>query len=316
MDEFRAEGETRSAPASASTSPAVRRSPRASAAPTRSSGRLSWLAGLTLVPGILVALAVRTALSAGSVAQPVPMPTGTIVVDSQPGGLEVRVDGKAAGTTPARVMVPSGTRVVQVSYRGTDRSVGVPVDAGETVRQRFEFVLDTAAALGESPAPIVAEPPAPARSIPSATTPRAPSSPPSGWLRIQSPSVLRIFEGGALVGSSDVERLLLPAGEHALELRSDELGFSTHQVVTVKAGDTVVVPIRLPQVPISVNARPWAQVWVNGELVGDTPIGTLLRPIGRHELVLRHPELGERRHSLLVTTGGAARVAIDFTAAP
>jgi hypothetical protein len=308
MDEFRGENQTPPAAASVAAPPAVRRSPRASAATTRNGERLSWLAGLTLVPGILVALAVRTALSAGGVAQPVaPMPTGTIVVDSQPAGLEVRIDGKTAGPTPARAVVPSGTRVVQVSYRGTHRSVGVPVNAGETVRQRFEFVLDAA--------PAITELPAPSRSIPTATTPRT-SGPPSGWLRIQSPSVLRIFENGALVGSSDMDRLLLPAGEHALELRSEELGFSTHQVVTVKAGDVVVVPIRLPQVPISVNAKPWAQVWLDGELVGDTPIGTLLRPIGRHELVLRHPELGERRHSLLVTTSGAARVAIDFTSAP
>jgi hypothetical protein len=39
-----------------------------------------------------------------------------------------------------------------------------------------------------------------------------------------------------------------------------------------------------------------------------------MRPIGRHEVVLRHRELGERRESVLVTLGQPARVSVDFRA--
>ena len=84
--------------------------------------------------------------------------------------------------------------------------------------------------------------------------------------------------------------------------------------MTIKAGETSIVPVRLPSAAISINAKPWAEAWVDGERVGDTPIGTLMRTIGRHEVVLRHPELGERRVPVVVTLAQPARVSVDFKA--
>jgi hypothetical protein len=103
-------------------------------------------------------------------------------------------------------------------------------------------------------------------------------------------------------------------GEHILDLRSDELQFATRHAVVVSAGEVSQVLVRLPSASLSINAKPWAEVWVDGERVGETPIGTLMRPIGRHEVVLRHPELGERRVSVTVSLAQPARVAIDFRA--
>jgi hypothetical protein len=148
---------------------------------------------------------------------------------------------------------------------------------------------------------------------PVAAAPRpAPPGSLSGWLRVDVPVSMRIFEDGRLLGTTDVDRLMLPTGDHTFEFRNDELGFSTRQVVTIKAGDTTVVPVRLPSAAISINAKPWAEAWVDGERVGDTPIGTLMRTIGRHEVVLRHPELGERRVPVVVTMSAPARVSVDF----
>lgn len=156
--------------------------------------------------------------------------------------------------------------------------------------------------LAPAPRPVAAAPrPAPAGSL-------------SGWLRVDVPVAMRIFEDGRLLGTTDVDRLMLPTGDHTFEFRNDELGFSTRQMVTIKAGDTAVVPVRLPSAAISINAKPWAEAWVDGERVGDTPIGTLMRTIGRHEVVLRHPELGERRVPVVVTMSAPARVSVDFKA--
>src|SRR5688572_17522692 len=152
------------------------------------------------------------------------------------------------------------------------------------------------------PAPAVAKPaPAPAGSL-------------SGFVRVEVPVAMRIIEDGRLLGTTDVDRLMLPTGDHVLELRSDELQFSTRLLVKIDPGQTSVVPVRLPTAPISINAKPWAEAWVDGERVGETPIGTLMRSIGRHEVVLRHPELGERRVPVLVTLAQPARVSVDFKA--
>jgi hypothetical protein len=63
----------------------------------------------------------------------------------------------------------------------------------------------------------------------------------------------------------------------------------------------------------SANARPWADVFVDGTSVGQTPISNLAVPIGTHQVLFRHPQLGERRESVVVNVKGPNRVAADFS---
>jgi hypothetical protein len=93
---------------------------------------------------------------------------------------------------------------------------------------------------------------------------------------------------------------------------SDELGFRAQRTVTVRPNAAADVRIDLPAVTLSINAQPWAEVLVDGERVGETPIGTLSRSVGRHEIVLRHPELGERRRTVMLTTNGPNRISVDM----
>ena len=97
-----------------------------------------------------------------------------------------------------------------------------------------------------------------------------------------------------------------------LDFVSDDLGFRAQRTVAVKPGAGTELSLDLPAVTLSVNAQPWAEVFVDGERVGETPIGTLARPIGRHEVVLRHPELGERRRTVTLTTNGPNRISVDM----
>ena len=62
----------------------------------------------------------------------------------------------------------------------------------------------------------------------------------------------------------------------------------------------------------SAHAIPWAEAWVDGERVGETPIGSVQVSIGPHEVVFRHPELGERRVITTVTLAGPAKVSVDM----
>ena len=57
------------------------------------------------------------------------------------------------------------------------------------------------------------------------------------------------------------------------------------------------------------NARPWAEVTLDGSSVGQTPLSNLLVTVGTHELVFRHPQFGERRQSVVVTAKGPNRIA-------
>ena len=84
------------------------------------------------------------------------------------------------------------------------------------------------------------------------------------------------------------------------------------QRVHVNAGKTTTTRIDVPNGTMSLNAAPWAEVFVDGERVGETPIGNLSRPIGRHEVIFRHPQLGERHETVVVTLQGTARLGVDL----
>jgi hypothetical protein len=127
-----------------------------------------------------------------------------------------------------------------------------------------------------------------------------------------SPVTLQLKEGGRLIGTTETDRLMLPAGDHEIELVADALGYRTVQKVHVAPGRTAVVNIDPPSGSLSINALPWAEVWVDGERIGETPIANLSRPIGPHEVVFRHPQFGERRETVIVTAGRPARLGLDL----
>ncbi len=134
----------------------------------------------------------------------------------------------------------------------------------------------------------------------------------SGWLEVSVPIPLQIYEGPQLVGSTESGRILVPTGSHTYELVNEALGFRVAQVVQVNPGQTASVSVALTRGTINVNAVPWADVWIDGQPLGETPIGNVSWTIGAHEIVLRHPEFGERRVTTTITTRDPARVAVDM----
>jgi archaellum component FlaG (FlaF/FlaG flagellin family) len=207
--------------------------------------------------------------------------TGTLQITSEPARATLVVDGVARGVTPLTLPdLAAGEHTLAVRFPGA------------TVEQRVDIVQGMSASVH-----IVAPPT---------------SASAAGWLSVTVASPLQIFEQDRLVGTTAIGRLLLPPGVHVLDFTSEELGFRAQRTITIRPGTPTEVAIDLPAVTLSVNAQPWAEVFVDGERVGETPIGTLSRPIGRHEVVLRHPELGERRRTVMLTTSGANRISVDM----
>ena len=55
---------------------------------------------------------------------------------------------------------------------------------------------------------------------------------------------------------------------------------------------------------------------MDGKKVGDTPLGNLGMTIGPHEIVFKHPELGEQAHAATVTASAPLRLSVDLTRKP
>lgn len=136
----------------------------------------------------------------------------------------------------------------------------------------------------------------------------------AGWISVAAPVDVQLFENGRFLGSSRIERIMMPAGRHELDVVNEALGYQERRAVQVTAGRTATINLTWPTGRLSINAVPWAQAFVDGAPVGETPIANIQVPIGPHEVLFRHPQLGERRASVTVVAGQTAKVGIDLRA--
>jgi hypothetical protein len=278
---------------------------------------------------------------------------GALVVQSNPTGIEVFVDGVPQGRTPARVALKPGAHILELRGRGVPRVIPLNISAGAEVSQYLEFaespvtgqlavqsepagakVLVDGTERGIAPLTITDLAPGEHRIelqseggtarhtvtvqaggtaslvVPIGTLSAA--GPVSGWVSVKAPFTLEIREQGRLIGTTDADRLMMASGRHELDLVNEALGYRASRVVQITPGKVASITLDLPQGVVNLNAAPWAEVWIDGRRVGETPIGNLSVSIGSHEVVFRHPQLGEKRQAISVTLGAPVRVSVDM----
>jgi hypothetical protein len=133
-----------------------------------------------------------------------------------------------------------------------------------------------------------------------------------GWISVKAPFDVDVLENSEVIGRGDIAKIMLTTGRHEIILVNRALDYREARKVDVAAGSTTAVRVEAPAAMVSANARPWADVAIDGKSVGQTPISNLQVPIGMHELVFRHPRLGERRQTVTVTMNGPNRFAADL----
>jgi hypothetical protein len=286
--------------------------------------------------------------------QPAAAPNmGALVVQSNPTGIPVFVDGIEHGTTPARVTVAPGSHILELRGHGVPRVIPLNVTAGAEVSQYLEFaeapvtgqlavqsepagakVIVDGTDRGVAPVTITDLAPGDHRvelqsegvsarhtvtvqagGTASLVVPIGAGSsagPVSGWITVKAPFAMEIREEGRLIGTTDTDRLMMAAGRHELDFVSEALGYRATRVVQIGPGKVVPISLDLPQGVVNLNAAPWAEVWIDGRRVGETPIGNLAVSIGPHEVVFKHPQLGEKRHAISVTLGGPVRLSVEM----
>jgi hypothetical protein len=209
--------------------------------------------------------------------------TGVIEVTSQPSGARVSLDGAPAGTTPLTLRnVAAARHTLAIASGGGTVNRSVEVAAGATASV---FV-----ALGQ---------------------PAASSG--SGTFAVESPIELRILENGQLLGLSNGAPIAVTAGRHQFDLINEGVEFRTSRTVSIDPGKTARLSVALPNGALSVNALPWAEVFVDGRSIGVTPLGAVAVPIGSHEVVWKHPQLGEKRRTVIVGAQTPARMTMDMS---
>jgi hypothetical protein len=135
----------------------------------------------------------------------------------------------------------------------------------------------------------------------------------TGLLSIVAPVPMQVYAKGRLIGTTGAKAIKLPVGNHDLDFVSEEVGYRASRRVAVRAARTTPVHHDAPTGMLSVNATPWAQVFIDSKLIGETPIGNFRTAIGQRQVMFRHPEFGEQRATVLVTLKQPARISVDFT---
>jgi hypothetical protein len=195
------------------------------------------------------------------------------------------VDGRAVGTTPLQLTVTSTTRAIRLVHAA---------------------VAPAVESTGAAP-PLPAED---ARAL--AALEDAGARQRSGGVRVSSPIELKVLEGDRVLGSTADGPIVTSAGTHQLDLMNTALGYRVHQSVTIRAGVLTPLTITPPMGRLSINADPWAQVLIDDKPIGDTPVANVSVSLGEHQVTFRHPQLGERRETVVVRADVPTRVSTSF----
>ncbi len=207
--------------------------------------------------------------------RPADPPTGRLQVDSNPEGAKVVVDGRERGLTPLRLEAMSvGSHVIELNG-----------DNG-SVRRTVVVAADQTAQVSEA---IYA-----------------------GWLHVSSPIELTISEAARALTLDEKNQVMLSPGSHELQFQNRALGYRATRRVDIKPGTLTPIAIVPPPSTISVTATNDAEVFVDGERAGNTPLVNHAVNLGTREVVVRAVSGLERRLTITVTAT-PARLDVDFS---
>jgi len=314
-----------------------------------------WLS--VVVPLVCLTVAIAGAAVAAAIFLPrwqasaAVVPSGQLVMNSEPAGAEVRVDGELRGVTPLTLSLPAGTHALQLDRAGITRSIAVAVKAGSDATHYVDLQAPPVAEVGQllvttEPAGAHVSVDGQARGVSpvsigditpgqhavsiksekgtvqrSVTVERGQTASlvvslvaqsAFGWVSISSPVVMQVFEGDQKFGTTETDRIVMSPGRHTLKIVNTRLGVQLSRSVEVPVGGAATLKVDVPDGIVNLNALPWAEAWIDGRRIGETPLANIKIPLGDHEALFRHPQLGERRQTFTVTANEPTRVALDL----
>ena len=306
----------------------------------RRSFRVNW--ARTLAASLLVALLEGVAF-ATAWWYVTPEQQGWLVVHTKPAGIQIAVDGLVLGKTPFAKALAPGRHTIELRYGTGTRVVPVEISAGVQTEQRLTWgngFTSGQASISSTPAgskvsidgrlmgktPLTVSDLLPGKHevtvegekgsvstmlmVEAGQTTELDVPVYAGWASVLSPVQLDILLDGKLVGSTEIEKLMLKPGKHMLELVNESLGYRGSVEVRVRPGATTSVSV-VPKTPVTVEAPEGTELSINGENMGTLPNAALQVPLGTAEFVMRYKD-EERRQVVPVTMSAPVTVKYEL----
>ncbi|HEX7485943.1 MAG TPA: PEGA domain-containing protein [Vicinamibacterales bacterium] len=269
---------------------------------------------------------------------------GSVTVESDPPGATITVDGRVRGHTPAELTLRAGEHLLEIQSGGSAKSKTISISAHGKLAEKMTFPdagergglrISTYPTTGRitidgvprGPAPVkvtdltpgthtmVVETPLGTQEEDVVVQPGRVSQlavPTASWVKVTAPYELRVYEAGRMFGTTGKAPVMVPPGRHYVEFSNPALGLKLRQFIDAVPGQLVVVPIELPAGTMNLFADRAAEVYVDGQKVGDTPLTSLSVPLGSHEVVFRNATYGEVKYTVAVTLAAPVRLNVTF----
>jgi hypothetical protein len=203
---------------------------------------------------------------------------GELQVESTPSGARVLLDGRESGFTPVTLKeVPAGRHALVLEGDGGTVRRTVRVQAGERTVASYEIT--------------------------------------SGFLSVISRLPVEVYLGSRKLGASGDTHMLLPPGQYGITLVNTRFRYKGEVEVTVRPGEVTTHTVQLPTGSLHVNTASGAEILVDGERVGTSPASSLSVAIGTRDVLVRHPQFGERRQSVEVVADRPVELSVPFDGA-
>jgi hypothetical protein len=169
----------------------------------------------------------------------------------------------AAAAVAAALVIAFG---LASSKRAPHEAAPAPAVVSREVPAAREATPPPAVVPPEAPAPLTPAPLAQAEPV------KHPDPAPRSWLSLASNLPATAMLDGSRLGGVPLNHVRVSPGEHELVLENRAVGARHVERITVPAHGDVVKRISFGKGQLNIIADPWADVWLDGASVGQTPL--------------------------------------------
>lgn len=238
---------------------------------------------------------------------------GTAILESNPPGSLVAVDGTVLGSTPMTTTLTTGRHLVEFKRGNQRRTLEIDVARARPAIARLVWTRA------------------------GASRPRVPPNPPGTRNSARQPATLALGQSAGVEGSTamdwgavqsalpvdasdrngglplDAERKVrAAAGPLDRRPENGALGLGELRHVDVKSGERAATAAEPPLSALTVTATEPAEVRIDGERVGETPLDAYPVKDGTHEIAVISSSGAERRFTVTVASDTAS-LDVDFS---
>ncbi len=134
-----------------------------------------------------------------------------------------------------------------------------------------------------------------------------------GEFFLKTSVTVKVYIDNKFYGYTPLEGIILLAGFHDLRLVNEEYSIDDKRQIYIENGIPLEQELALGHFgSISINAVPWADVYVDEKYVGQTPIANLRLVAGTHEIKFINPKYPIKRRSVEIIEGSNISISVEM----